>query len=650
MLASAARWSYLCCAIFLSGTLALLWTARRHVAAAASRWWMHCARAAILLAAMALLMALAAGALQALQVSDAALADHAALQRFFRETRSGHVWLARIALLTLTFALLIVWRVRLERAEARAGLALATLLALASLAAGGLGGHAAAFEPAWPAMAAQAMHLAAVGIWLGALPALAYLLYAHSQPSTQSVAAESLQQFSKRALLLMLVIIATGVPLADLQVETFPALLGTHYGVTLLWKLAFTAAVLAAAAHVRFVLLRRFAAGRPDARKLAHWILLELLLALAVVWWATELSRTVPARHDDVAWPFDFRYSIDATWTDRKLRERIIAGAVVVAVGALFAWVGVVQRMRARRWLPLCIILVIVGLAISLPASKIDAYPWTYRKSTVPYQAISVANGARLFAEHCVSCHGHAGHGDGARAASLPLRPADLTEAHTALHTAGDLFWWLTHGKPPGVMPGFATTLGEDERWDLINFLRTLSAGYQARIIGERIVPKKPWLAAPDFSYVTAGGASGTLRDFRGKRAVVLIIGAGAALSERLGQLAAQPQYAMGAVLVASSDLAAHAALADSVIAEGNEEILATYRLLRRTLSNADVRDAAAAAPHIEFLIDRFGYVRARWLPSENERGWGDLSVLRAQIAALEQEPQVRPPPEEHVH
>ena len=236
----------------------------------------------------------------------------------------------------------------------------------------------------------------------------------------------------------------------------------------------------------------------------------------------------------------------------------------------------------------------------------------------------------------------------------LPIRPLDLTEAHTALHTAGDLFWWLTHGKPPGIMPGFAQSLTEDERWDLINFLRTLSAGYQARIIDERIVARSPWLAAPDFSYVTAAGSSGTLKDFRGARVVLLVVGTPALLRERLGELEAQreslKQAGAALLIVGAGEKLEEAALAESAVVEGAEEIIASYHLLRRTLSNADMRDAGDGAAHIEFLIDKFGYVRARWVPNESPRGWRDSERLREQIVALAKEERMRPPPDDHVH
>lgn len=80
----------------------------------------------------------------------------------------------------------------------------------------------------------------------------------------------------------------------------------------------------------------------------------------------------------------------------------------------------------------------------SLMLLAVDAYPTTYVRPAVPYHALSVANGARLYQQHCAAGHGIAGYGDGP--AVLPTPPADLTAQHTADHTAGDLFWWLTYG------------------------------------------------------------------------------------------------------------------------------------------------------------------------------------------------------------
>ena len=109
-------------------------------------------------------------------------------------------------------------------------------------------------------------------------------------------------------------------------------------------------------------------------------------------------------------------------------------------------------------------------------------------------------------------------------------------------------------------------------------------------------------------------------------------------------------QAAGGEVLaVPLSDAGTAPGLPFPVLAEGAEETVRTYALLRRTLSNPDPRDERPLPEHMELLVDRFGYVRARWVPAERE-GWRDLDLLLQQAALLAQEPQILPPPDDHVH
>jgi putative copper resistance protein D len=389
------------------------------------------------------------------------------------------------------------------------------------------------------------------------------------------------------------------------------------------------------------------------ARRTALWIAAEFLLALLIVALASQLAQTVPGRHDAVAWHLPFRVSVDATWDTRWVPEKVYGGIALLLVAAglaLAVWHG---RLTRAAWLSAIALLGAAGLALAVHALLVDAYPETYRRSSVPYQTVSVAVGAELFEQHCAGCHGRTGRGDGELGKALSIRPADLTEPHTALHTAGDLFWWLTHGKPPGVMPGFANRLSEDDRWDLINFLRTLSVGYQARIITERVLPGHPWLPAIDFNFTTTAGRSGTLKDYRERSAVLLVFFTWPDSAERLAALArdaARLQAAGTEVLAVplrpqgGIDLPAL-----PIVDEGAEDTARSYALLRRTLLDPDSRDEHPVPQHMELLVDRFGYIRARWLPRQGV-GWNDIARLLEQIALLQREPQIKPPPDEHVH
>ncbi len=51
----------------------------------------------------------------------------------------------------------------------------------------------------------------------------------------------------------------------------------------------------------------------------------------------------------------------------------------------------------------------------------------------------------------------------------------------------------------------------------------------------------------------------------------------------------------------------------------------------------------------MEFLIDRAGYLRARWIP-DDEAGWREIASLLSEIDRLNREPPRPPAPEGHAH
>lgn len=93
----------------------------------------------------------------------------------------------------------------------------------------------------------------------------------------------------------------------------------------------------------------------------------------------------------------------------------------------------------------------------------------------VPADAVSVTRGAQLFATHCAMCHGVKGEGNGQLAALLANKPANLTLPITQTKNDGALFFTISNGVT-GRMPALNENLTVRERWDVINFLRTLAA------------------------------------------------------------------------------------------------------------------------------------------------------------------------------
>lgn len=87
--------------------------------------------------------------------------------------------------------------------------------------------------------------------------------------------------------------------------------------------------------------------------------------------------------------------------------------------------------------------------------------------------ADSISSGAALYATNCAICHGEIGEGDGPAASGLVMAPSDLHEGHVQGLSDGALFYIISHGKPETPMPAWENILEENDRWHVVNFLRT---------------------------------------------------------------------------------------------------------------------------------------------------------------------------------
>ncbi|HUH99337.1 MAG TPA: c-type cytochrome [Anaerolineales bacterium] len=94
-------------------------------------------------------------------------------------------------------------------------------------------------------------------------------------------------------------------------------------------------------------------------------------------------------------------------------------------------------------------------------------------KDPVPADPTSLARGAELFRINCSVCHGLGGKGDGTVASFLQNKPADLTSPAVQFLSDGAIFVTITNGIP-GYMPPLNENLTVRERWDVVNFVRTL--------------------------------------------------------------------------------------------------------------------------------------------------------------------------------
>lgn len=167
--------------------------------------------------------------------------------------------------------------------------------AIAALLGAGLAlaasGHAAAAPPQWLTRPSVFIHVVCVACWIGSLVPLLLLL-------RNGGGRGALMRFTRIIPFVLVLLIAAGIVLAVVQIETPAALLGTNYGVIFICKMVAFAALLVLAAYNRFVLTARADAGRRFGVTIGAEIACVLaILALVALWRFTPPPRALAAEN-----------------------------------------------------------------------------------------------------------------------------------------------------------------------------------------------------------------------------------------------------------------------------------------------------------------------------------------------------------------
>lgn len=598
--------------------------------------------------------------------------------QFIHNAQVGKIALIRIL---LTLFLLGVVAYTLLKPRSRGRYAFLSLTAALPLIAGAFVSHSSADEMSFDAIAPFVLHLLFAGMWFGALPAFLLIVFSnHLETDTQKRQTNilSLETFSNIAILAMLLLLVTGLIVTDRLIENYyHTLVASPYGWLLSLKLTLLAVILIIAYKARNKWLpllsqplqisnsRQSNVDRitESSLHLKKWVRIEFLIALLLMLVATILANTLPGKHTEINnWPFPFRFSIDANWEEPGVEEMFWLGTALFTIAVMMVWVSLKYEWHWKKAVLAPSTLAVISMAIALPPITIEAYPETYMKPDVPLDAISISNGAYLFAEHCADCHGPQGKGNGKRAEALSTPPTDLlTEPHTARHTVGNFYHQIAYGIPDTDMPGFKDKLMDEDIWDVVNFMHALSRGFDARLLGTQIIPDNPAVGAPVFYYSANDGSSGDLKDFRYNQNVVLVLFTWPQSQPRLLQLKhvydrIHSEYNTAFLAVPMQQLTDEE-LQDigelipfPVITDGWSEISDTYKLYRRVRTVPDLNGPGLTPEHIEFIIDRFGYLRARWNSQFEGFGYQNNNALTQQLGLLNKEDEIMPPPGEHAH
>ncbi len=94
------------------------------------------------------------------------------------------------------------------------------------------------------------------------------------------------------------------------------------------------------------------------------------------------------------------------------------------------------------------------------------------RKNPIFPTQDSIGRGILVYAKNCQVCHGSRGDGDGPSSLSLGVAMANFMDPAIQQQSDGSLYWKITVGRR--AMPNWQLRLSEEDRWHVVNFLRTM--------------------------------------------------------------------------------------------------------------------------------------------------------------------------------
>lgn len=131
------------------------------------------------------------------------------------------------------------------------------------------------------------------------------------------------------------------------------------------------------------------------------------------------------------------------------------------------------QKKNSKVWLGLGIGTLSIALVVSLLYGEVIAL--AMRPNPIVADEQLLVSAQKDFQQHCVSCHGLRGRGDGALASSLAEAPPDLTKIRR--YTPGWTVVWITKGGD--VMPAWENALSQPQILGLAALVDQMAEGVE---------------------------------------------------------------------------------------------------------------------------------------------------------------------------
>lgn len=324
----------------------------------------------------------------------------------------------------------------------------------------------------------------------------------------------------------------------------------------------------------------------------------------------------LPDVHGQPAWPWAQRLAAEVLAQEPPLARQ--ATALLACVLGLGVLALLALRWRWARWALAPALLVVATAApwSALALLQTPAVPTSWHRSPTGFTVQSITQGAHIYQQQCVRCHGADGKGEGPDAARLPMWPPTLNGSLLWKRLEGELFWRVRHGMRSAAgaqtMPAFAH-LTDEQIWQVLDYLQAHAAGQLLRDTGAWAQPVR----MPQARVHCRNTGATSVRQLQGQRLRVVLGGTATALPPDDPRLVTVWAPALPVTDGGATDIA------ECTIEEPQALPVLAWVLGQTTDAGQDVPQAVQGA---QLLTDRSGWLRARSAPGQG--GWSEDDLV----------------------